>query len=200
MKNIIEELMKKSSFYDAAARISHFIIHMGNQIDLWYVSHIFEKEDTYYEMCRDACNMIAVIGMDLWEFLRHHKLSETKEDLSDNNSDASILNRLQVCDLTCKLMLTCMRNMFILVDRKLGHDNCVKYGIDPKLSTLNEDALQEFAKRTDINIDKIRDKIINVLGDNSLYGTLTDAVYIVDEEMKQHKSIQTLMNEHEKAQ
>ena len=200
MENIIEELVRKTNSSDMSARVSHFVIHVVNQIDLWYINHNFEKDDTYTEMCRDACYMIAVIGMDLWEFLRCHKSSETPKDISDTDSDAHILNRLQMCDLTCNLILICMRNMTILIDRKLGPDNCAKYEIDPRLSTLDEDALQEFTKRTDVNIDEIRDKIINVLGDNSLYGTITDTVNAIVEEANQHESIQALMNDHEKDQ
>lgn len=200
MQNIIEELVEDFSFEDIAARISHFLIHMVNQIDLWYINHNFEKDDTYTEMCRDACYAIAVIGIDLWEFLRCHKSSETTKDISNTDSDAYILNRLQMCDLTCKLILIGMRNITILIDRKLGPDNCAKYEIDPRLSTLNEDVLQEFTKRANVNIDGIRNNIINVLGDNSIYGTLTDAVCTINEEMNQHKSIQALMNDHEKCQ
>ena len=60
--------------------------------------------------------------------------------------------------------------------------------------------MQEFTKRADVNIGEIRDKIINVLGDNSLYGTITDTVNAIVEEANKHESIQALMNDHKKDQ
>ena len=68
------------------------------------------------------------------------------------------------------------------------------------LSMLNKDALEEFAKCSDISHGKIRDKIMNILGDDSLYDTIPDIVNAVDEEAKQHKFIQALIDEHAKCQ
>lgn len=177
MQNIIEELVRKTSPVDMPARISHFLIHVVNQIDLWYINHNFEKDDTYIEMCRDACYMTSIIGMDLLKYVKCHEPSDTQ--------------------LYGRLILLCTKNLAILICNKLGYDNVVKYGINPTLSTLNNDALEEFAKCSEINHDKIRDKLMSILGDDSLYGTISDTVNAVDEEAKQHKFIQALMNNHE---
>lgn len=180
MENIIEELVRKTSQLDMLARISHFLIHMVNQIDLWYINHNFEKDDTYTEMCRDACYMTGIIGMDLREYVKCHEPSD-----------------MQLYD---RLILLCTKNLTILICHKLGYDNCVKYGISPMLSTLNKDTLEEFAKCSEINHDKIRDKLMSILGDDSSYGTIADTVNAVDEEAKQHKFIQSLMDEYAKCQ
>lgn len=182
MKNIIEELMKKSlSFVNISARFFHFSMHAENQIDLWLMNHNFEKDDTYYEMCRDACYMVCIIGMDLLEYMKNDKLSDA---------------RLRA--LSFDLIMFRVKILTDLIDHDLGHDNCIKYGINPKLSTLDEDALQEFAKRSEINNDAVRDKIINTLTDNSQYGTFAEIMNANVEEINQHEFIQTLMNEHEK--
>ena len=180
MENIIEELVRKTSTLDMSARISHFVIHVVNQIDLWYINHNFEKDDTYTEMCRDACYMTGIIGMDLQEYVKYNEPSDMQ--------------------LYGRLILLCSKNLFILICHKLGYDNCSKYGIDPMLSMLNKDALEEFAKCSELNHDKIRDKLMSILGDDSLYGTIHDTVDAVDEEAKQHKFIQALMDEHAKCQ
>ena len=180
MENIIEELVRKTSQLDMLARISHFLIHVVNQIDLWYINHNFEKDDTYTEMCRDACYMTGIIGMDLREYVKCHEPSD-----------------MQLYD---RLILLCTKNLTILICHKLGYDNCVKYGISPMLSTLNKDTLEEFAKCSEINHDKIRDKLMSILGDDSSYGTIADTVNAVDEEAKQHKFIQSLMDEYAKCQ
>ena len=180
MENIIEELARKTSPLDMSARISHFLIHVVNQIDLWYINHNFEKDDTYTEMCRDACYMTGIIGMDLQEYVKCHEPSDMQ--------------------LYGRLILLCSKNLFILICHKLGYDNCAKYGINPMLSMLNKDALEEFAKCSEISHGKIRDKIMNILGDDSLYDTIPDIVNAVDEEAKQHKFIQALIDEHAKCQ
>ena len=180
MENIIEELVRKTSTLDMSARISRFVIHMVNQIDLWYINHNFEKDDTYTEMCRDACYMTGIIGMDLHEYVKYHEPSDMQ--------------------LYGRLILLCSKNLTILICHKLGYDNCAKYGINLMLSMLNKDALEEFAKCSEINHCKIRDKIMTILCDDSLYGTTTDTVNAVDEEAKQYKFIQALMNNHEKSQ
>ena len=180
MENIIEELVRKTSSIDMSARISHFLIHVVNQIDLWYINHNFEKDDTYTEMCRDACYMTGIIGMDLQKYVKCHEPSDMQ--------------------LYGRLILLCSKNLTILIYHKLGYDNCAKYGINLMLSMLNTDALEEFAKYSEINHDKIRDKLMSILGDDSLYGMITDTVNAVDEEAKQHKFIQALMNNHEKGQ
>lgn len=180
MENIIEELVRKTSTLDMSARISHFVIHVVNQIDLWYINHNFEKDDTYIEMCRDACYMTSIIGIDLREYVKCHEPSD-----------------MQLYD---RLILLCDKNLTILIGHKLGYDNCAKYGINPMLSMLNKDALEEFAKCSEISHGKIRDKIMNILGDDSLYDTIPDIVNAVDEEAKQHKFIQALMDEHAKCQ
>lgn len=180
MQNIIEELVRKTSPLDMSARISHFLIHMVSQIDLWYINHNFEKDDTYTEMCRDACYMTGIIGMDLRKYVKCHEPFDKP--------------------LYGRLILLCAKNLTILIGHKLGYDNCAKYGINPMLSMLNKDALDEFAKCPEINHVKIRDNIMNILGDDSLYGTITDTVNAVDEEAKQHKFIQALMDNHEKGQ
>ena len=180
MENIIEELVRKTSSLDMSARISHFVIHMINQIDLWHINHNFEKDDTYTEMCRDACYMTGIIGMDLQKYVKYHEPSDMQ--------------------LYGRLILLCSKNLTILIYHKLGYDNCAKYGINPTLSMLDKDALEEFAKCSEINHNKIRDKLMSILGDDSLYGTITDTVNAVDEEAKQHKFIQALMNNHEKGQ
>ena len=180
MENIIEELARKTSSLDMSARISHFLIHVVNQIDLWYINHNFEKDDTYTEMCRDACYMTGIIGMDLQKYVKCHEPSDMQ--------------------LYGRLILLCSKNLTILIYHKLGYDNCAKYGINLMLSMLNTDALEEFAKYSEINHDKIRDKLMSILGDDSLYGMITDTVNAVDEEAKQHKFIQALMNNHEKGQ
>ena len=180
MQNIIEELVRKTSPLDMSARISHFVIHIVNQIDLWYINHNFEKDDTYYEMCRDAWYMIAIIGMDLQKYVKCYEPSDMH--------------------LYGRLILLCVKNLTILISYKLGYDNCAKYGINRMMIMLNKDALEEFSKRSEINHVKIRDKLMNILGDDSLYGTITDTVNAVDEEAKQHKFIQALMNDHKKDQ
>ena len=180
MENIIEELVRKTSSLDMSARISHFVIHMISQIDLWHINHNFEKDDTYNEMCRDACYMTGVIGMDLRKYVKCHEPSDMQ--------------------LYGRLIFLCAKNLTILIGHRLGYDNCAKYGINPMLSMLDKDALEEFAKCSEINHCKIRDKIMNILGDDSLYGTITDTVNAVDEEAKQHKFIQALMNNHDKSQ
>ena len=180
MENIIEELVRKTSSLDMSARISHFLIHVVNQIDLWYINHNFEKDDTYTEMCRDACYMTGIIGMDLQKYVKCHEPSDMQ--------------------LYGRLILLCSKNLTILIYHKLGYDNCAKYGINLMLSMLNTDALEEFAKYSEINHDKIRDKLMSILGDDSSYGTISDTVNAVDTEAKQHKFIQALMDEHAKCQ
>lgn len=180
MENIIEELARKTSPLDMPARISHFLIHIVNQIDLWYITHNFEKDDTYIEMCRDACYMTGIIGMDLREYAKCHEPPDTQ--------------------LYGRLILLCAKNLTILIGHKLGYDNCAKYRINPMLIMFDKDALEEFAKCSEISHDKIRDKIMNILGDDSLYDTIPDIVNAVDEEAKQHKFIQALMDEHVKCQ
>lgn len=181
MKNIIEELMKKSlSFVNISARFFHFAMHTENQIDAWLMNHNFEKDDTYYEMCRDACYMVCIIGMDLLEYVKNDKLSDTR-----------------LYDFSFKLIIFCVKILTDLIDYDLGRDNCIKYGINPKLSALDEDALQEFAKRSEINNDAVRDKIINTLTDNSQYGTFAEIMNANIEEINQHEFIQALQNESE---
>lgn len=180
MQNIIEKLVRKTGPLDMPARISHFLIHVVNQIDLWYINHNFEKDDTYTEMCRDACYMTGIIEMDLLKYVKYHEPSDMQ--------------------LYGRLILLCSKNLFILICHKLGYDNCAKYGINPMLSMLTKDALEEFAKCSEINHDKIRDKLMSILGDDSSYGTIHDTVNAVDEEAKQHKFIQALMDEHAKCQ
>lgn len=184
MKNIFEELLKSLSFVNISARIFHFTMHTENQIDLWLMNHNYEKDNTYYEMCRDACYMVCIIGMDLMKYLKNN-------ELSDERLHKLYFGMIMFCVKFCVKILT------DLIEYDLGYDNCIKYEIDPRLIELNKDALQEFAERSDINIDEIRDKIINTLTDNSQYGTHAEIMNANIEEINQHEFIQALMDGHE---
>lgn len=175
MKNIIEELLKKFNIWDASARISHFIVHSENQIDLWYIRHDFKKDDSYNEMCRDVGYMISAIGTDLLGYLKDHTASDS------------------MIRLFYRLILLCEKNTREIITEKLGSDNCIKYGINP---VWNEDA-PRFIDIPKNNEDSLREKIIEVLNDAS-YGTSNDTLDAFEVEVHQSKFIHALIKKYAK--
>ena len=165
MKNIIAELMKNSNIWDISARISHFVLHMGNQIDLWYINHAFKKDARYDEMCRDACYMINAIGTDIVEYLKDHETSES------------------MIRIFYKVIFICDMNMRSII-KKLESDDCI------------EGEQSEFIELPEINEDSIREKIIKILNDASLYGTRGDTMNAINEELNQANFIYELIDKY----
>lgn len=164
MKNIIDELLKKYDLLDISASIAHFMMHTENQIDLWLVTHDFKKDDTYYEMCRDAGRVFYTITMDLIEFRK-------------TINDVMAVVPIAVTIDFCRKYLDC------IFDEKLGYENCARYDIDVELNADGSAAKIYIPKRF---VSNLRDTIYHKLCDDTLYGNYDDTSAAIDKEMMQH--------------
>lgn len=164
MKNIIDELLKKSDILDISASIAHFMMHTENQIDSWFVTHDFKKDDTYYEMCRDAGRVFYTITMDLIEFRK------TVNDLMAVVALATIIDY-------CRKYLDC------IVGEKLEYENCARYDIEVELNDDGSAAKIYIPKRF---VSNLRDTIYHKLHDDPLYGNFDGTSAAIDKEMMQH--------------
>lgn len=173
MENIIDELLKKSSILDISARITHFMVHTENQVDLWLVSHNFIKDDTYNEMCRDAGCMMYTITQDL--ILHYDTISDRMHTGVLAMSEEDVLSKLLDC---------CRKFMITIFGDRLGSENCARYDIDFEVSD-DESAMKIYIPK--YFVFSLRDKIFNILNDDSLYGNYDGIIAVTKMELVQHK-------------